>query len=129
MAAGQEFLLARLLHDRFCKFEAFYHPPTAIRTLQAIRQIVDPEILKEAELAFKLNNLRWFLTSEGRKFLAKQQKRYLLDQKLENLNLEKIQIENQIDQIDKQLSPCYHKKVGEDKEYKKEIKSISEFLS
>ena len=128
IAAGNEFLLARFLHDRFCKFEAFYHAPTAINTIRAIKLIIDPEILRDADLSFKLNNLRWFLTRDGKKFLLKQEKRHLLDQKLAILDLEKENVQKQINEIAKETSPCYDKKVGEDRVFKKEIKSISEFL-
>lgn len=127
--SNQEFDFARLLHDRFCKFEAFYHPATAIQTVRKIKEIVDPEILRNADLSFKLNNLRWFLTSDGKKFLFKQEKRFLLDQKIAALDLEKSVVQKQINEIAKETSPCYDKKVGEDRVFKKEIKSISEFLS
>src|SRR3990167_2329192 len=123
IAAGNEFLLARFLHDRFCKFEAFYHAPTAIQTLRSIKQIVDPEILRDADLSFKLNNLRWFLTPKGKEFLKQQEKRHKIDLKLASLDLDKPP-EPQIKQIAQSGDLGYNEKVGEDKKYKKEIKTI-----
>lgn len=78
-------------------------------------------MLKAAELPFKLNSLRWFLTLDGKKFLYKQGKRYILDQKIAVLNL---------NQIASRITSNYDgKKFGEDREYKKEIKNISDFLA
>jgi hypothetical protein len=122
-----EFDLSRHLHDRFCKFEASYIPAQAILTLSAIKLIVDPKILIDADLGFKLNNLRWFLTPDGKKFLLKQEKRHILNQKLDVLTFETSAIVKEIEKIEKDLSP--KKKVGDDKEYVKKVTTMSDFLN
>lgn len=139
--SSKEYMEARFIHDRFCKFEAPFHGPTAIQTIRLIREILpNPEALKTAELPFKLNSLRWFLTSEGKKFLAKQENRYQLDLKRAALNLAAppeiplpLEIKNNpndLNQIVTQMLFEYsEKRIGEDREYKKEKKSISDFLS
>lgn len=117
------------MHDRFCKFEASYIPAEAIRTLSLIELIVDPKILVDADLGFKLNNLRWFLTPDGKKFLLNQVKRNILNQKLDALYSEKQTITKEIEKVESELAPKIIKKVGEDKEYEKKVTTMSDFLN
>lgn len=128
--AGEEFILARFLHDRFCKFEIPYKAPETIKIIRDISKYIPLIELKEADLSFKLNSLRWFLTKEGREFLIKARKRYLLDQKLKNLDLNSPVA--QIKQIDFSAPigdtiPVVAK-TDDIREYKQEIKSIAGFL-
>lgn len=117
------------MHDRFCKFEASYIPAEAIHTLSLIELIIDPKILIDADLGFKLNNLRWFLTTEGKKFLLNQVKRNILNQKLDALNIETQIVTKEIKEIESELLPKVNKKNGEDRKYLKKVTTISDFLS
>ena len=132
--AGEEFILARFLHDRFCKFEIPYRASETIKIIRDISKYISLVELKEADLSFKLNSLRWFLTVDGKKFLEKAKTRYLLDQKLKNLDLSVNTKSSaaQIKQIDFSApigdTTFVASKTGENRDYKKEIKSIAGFL-
>lgn len=132
--AGDEYLLARLLHDRFCKFEIPYKAPETIKIIRDISKYIPLIELKEANLSFKLNSLRWFLTTDGKEFLKKARKRYLLDQKLEKLDLDKViaVAVEQSKQLDLSAQPAYTtsaaQKTGENRDYKKEVKTLAGFL-
>lgn len=76
---------AKFIHDRFCKFEAPFLAPQDIRTIKLISQTIPISTLRIVDLSFKLNNLRWFLTPDGLKFLEKQKIRAVLDKKLDDL--------------------------------------------
>ena len=125
-----EFLTARFLHDRFCKFESQFVRNQAIHTIRLIEGIIPLEALKAAELSFKLNSLRWFLTFDGKKFLSKCYKRFLLDKEIEKLDLNKLK-SSLLNQIASQSIPSYNdsdKKYGENKKGKEPIRTIIDLL-
>ena len=124
--------MARLLHDRFCKFNIPYKAADVINIVRSISQIIPLDELKAAKLSFKLNSLRWFLTPGGKIFLEKARKRYQLDEKLDKLDLNKNPA--QLNQIAPKLVPSYpniteEEKFGADHEFVKQMKTVSEFLS
>jgi hypothetical protein len=86
--SAQEFLDARFLHDRFCKFEIPYVQGEAILALRRILEITRIEVIKNAKLSFKLNSLRWFLTLKGKEFLKQQESRYEIDKKIETFDFD-----------------------------------------
>lgn len=90
-------IVARNLHDRFCKFEAVFKPGDSISIVRSISKIVPIDILNQVDLPFKLNSLRWFLTPKGKEFLQlahkqvlNKQKREKLDKKLDQLDISNI---------------------------------------
>lgn len=125
-------MTARFLHDRFCKFNIPFVASEAIQVIRLISQIIPLEELKETDLSFKLNSLRWFLTPKGKIFLDQARKRYQLDQKLGKLDFNKSS-PSIINQIVPELISAYNHKIdeqkfGEDREYVKQLKTVSEFL-
>ena len=112
--SAQEYIDARFLHDRFCKFEIPYDAATTIRTIRLIAQILPIQALKEAVLPFKLNNLRWFLTDKGKEFLRKQERRWQLDQKLEKLTFPAENQKKEIKQIVTGEETVYTPKIEEE---------------
>ena len=99
LKSDQEYLDARFLHDRFCKFEIPYSAPLTIKIIRKIAEVISLEALKTGVLGFKLNSLNWFLTEKGKEYLRKQDKRHQLDQKLKQLSFEDNPERNKIKQI------------------------------
>lgn len=125
-----EYMLARFLHDRFCKFEIPYRASETIQTIRLIKQIIPLEELKEADLSFKLNNLRWFLTADGKKFLVQARKDYQLGLKRLNLNLDKPAelIQKTIDQNNNFTYNPHRPKNGEDRVFENKKQAIIDFI-
>lgn len=112
------YLEAQFIHDRFCKFEIPYKPNEEVNIIRDIKKILpNMEAFKTAELPFKLNSLRWFLTPDGKKFLLKQEGRYRLDLKRQALDFDNLPPrpiqDPDLNQIAVPENPAYPKKVKE----------------